>query len=213
MAAEKLTATKRTESGKGASRRARREGNIPAVIYGHNIEATPLLLPGHDLFLIVKDNINALIDLDIDGDKHLALVKDLQRHPVRRDILHVDLQAVSRDEKVDVDIPVVLVGEPQQGTTATLEEFTLTLSAPVVSIPEEIEVSIDGLEDGTVLTFADITLPEGTTADYDPETTIVSIAVPELEIPEPGEVEEALEGEEAEEAEEGAEEEESEDEE
>lgn len=200
MAAEKLSAEKRVENGKGASRRARREGKIPGVIYGHGIDATPILLPGHETFLIVKDNVNALIDLDLEGEKHLTLLKDVQRHPVRRDILHVDLLAVSRDEKVDVDIPVVLVGEPEAGTTATLEEFTLTLQAPVIAIPEEIEISIEGMTDGTVLTFADITLPEGTTADYDPDTVILSVAVPQVEIPEPDEVVEEGEAGEADEA-------------
>lgn len=183
MAAEKLSAEKRTENGKGASRRARREGKIPAVVYGQDMETTSVLLPGHETFLIVKNNANALVSLDIEGEKQLTLVKDVQRHPVRRDILHVDLQAVSRNEKVDVDVPVVLVGEPESGTTATLEEFTLTLSAPVISIPEEVEISIEGLANGTVLTFADITLPEGTTADYDPETVILSVAIPHADVP------------------------------
>ncbi|MDO5746567.1 MAG: 50S ribosomal protein L25/general stress protein Ctc [Actinomycetaceae bacterium] len=183
MAATKLNAEKRTEFGKGASRRARREGKIPAVIYGGETETQSLVLPGHDTFLIVKDGANALVELHLDGEKQLALVKDVQRHPVRRDILHVDLLAVKRGEKVEVDIPVVLVGEPEPGTTATLDEFTLTVMADATAIPEEIEVSIEGLENGTVVTFKDITLPEGTEADYEDDTVICSIAIPQEEAP------------------------------
>ncbi len=91
MAAVELKAQLREETGKGAARRARREGKLPAVIYSHDTETRSLYLPAHETFLIVKDNANALVSLDIEGDKHLALVKAVQRHPVKRDILHLSL--------------------------------------------------------------------------------------------------------------------------
>lgn len=198
MSAAKLKVERRTTTGKGSSRRIRREGNIPGVLYGPHIDTQHLIIPGHDLFLIVKENQNALLELSLDGEKQLALVKDIQHHPVRRDILHVDLLAVKRGEKVEVDVPVTLVGEPAAGTTATLDEFTLTLHADALNIPEEIVVNIDGLDDGTVITFADITLPEGTEADYDDETVICSIAFPQQDIE--TETPEVAEGEQADEA-------------
>lgn len=198
MAAIKLAAEIREETGKGSARRVRREGKLPAVIYGGGMDTTHLLIPAHDFFLIVKDNANALVEISLDGEKKLALVKDVQYHPVRRDILHADLLAVKRGEKVEVDVPVNLVGEPAAGTTATLDEFTLTVMADAINIPDEIEVNIEGLEDGTVITFADITLPEGAEADYDDETVICSIAIPQQELPPEPETEDEESEEEAE---------------
>ena len=124
--ASELSAQLRNETGKGAARRARRAGQIPAVLYGHTVEENlHLNLPGHETFLIVKDNPNAIINLEVDGEKHLVLLKEIQRHPVRRDILHIDLQAVSRDEKVEVEVPLTVTGEPAPGTVINLEIFDL----------------------------------------------------------------------------------------
>ena len=117
-----LLAEERSEFGKGAARRARRAGKVPTVLYGHGEEPRHLDVPGHDLFLIVRGNKNALVELKIDGKSQLALVKDVQVHPVRRDILHADFQAVKAGEKVDVEVPVVVVGEPVPGTVHSLEE-------------------------------------------------------------------------------------------
>lgn len=102
--------------------------------------------PGHDLFLIVRGTKNALVELKIEGKTQLALVKDVQVHPVRRDILHADFLAVKAGEKVDVEVPVVVVGEAAPGTVHSLEEFTILVKAAATSIPENLEVSIEGLE-------------------------------------------------------------------
>ena len=168
-----LLAEERTEFGKGSARRARRAGKVPTVLYGHGAEPRHLDVPGHDLFLIVRGNKNALVELKIEGKTQLALVKDVQVHPVRRDILHADFLAVKAGEKVDVEVPVVVVGEAAPGTVHSVEEFTILVKAPATSIPEHVEVSIEGVEAGTALHVSDLSLPAG--VELDPETVIVAV--------------------------------------
>ena len=170
-----LLAEERTEFGKGYARRARRAGKVPTVLYGHGAEPRHLDVPGHDLFLIVRGNKNALVELKIKGKTQLALVKDVQVHPVRRDILHADFLAVKAGEKVDVEVPVVVVGEPVPGTVHSVEEFTILVKAPATSIPEHVEVSIEGVEAGTALHVSDLSLPAGVEVELDPETVVVSV--------------------------------------
>ena len=170
-----LLAEERSEFGKGASRRARRAGKVPTVLYGHGAEPRHLDVPGHDLFLIVRGNKNALVELKIGGKTQLALVKDVQVHPVRRDILHADFQAVKVGEKVDVEVPVVVTGEPVPGTVHSLEEFTILVKAPATSIPEHVEVSIEGVEAGSTVHVSDLKLPAGVEVELDAETVILSV--------------------------------------
>ena len=170
-----LLAEERTEFGKGSARRARRAGKVPTVLYGHGAEPRHLDVPGHDLFLIVRGNKNALGELKIEGKTQLALVKDVQVHPVRRDILHADFLAVKAGEKVDVEVPVVVVGEPVPGTVHAVEEFTILVKAPAPGIPEHLEVSIEGVEAGTALHGTDLQLPAGVEVELDPETVVVSV--------------------------------------
>ena len=170
-----LLAEERTEFGKGSARHARRHGKVPTVLYGHGAEPRHLDVPGHDLFLIVRGNKNALVELKIEGKTQLALVKDVQVHPVRRDILHADFLAVKAGEKVDVEVPVVVVGEPVPGTVHAVEEFTILVKAPATAIPEHLEVSIEGVEAGTALHVADLQLPAGVEVELDPETVVVSV--------------------------------------
>lgn len=202
----KIAGTKRTDFGKGAARRARRAGLIPAVVYSADMEPLHLDLPGHEVFLAVKGNPNALLTLVVDKEDQLALVKDIQRHPVRRDILHLDLLAVKRGEKVDVEVPLTLVGESAAGTVVNQEYFTVLVSAPATAIPESLELSVEELEEGAIVTIADLQLPANVTCDLEPETILASVVIPE-EVPEPVEGEEASEGEEAGEEEAPAEEE------
>ena len=181
-----LVATTRTEFGKGAARRARRAQMVPGVVYGHG-ETTHLDLPGHDLFLIVRGNKNALVELKIDGTSQLALVKDVQRHPVKRNLLHVDFLAVKAGEKVDVEVAIVVVGEAAPGTTHNVEEHTVTVKAPATDIPESIEVDVTGLEAGTVVRVSDLVLPANVECELDAEQDVVIIselaAEPEEEAP------------------------------
>lgn len=195
-----IKGVERTEFGKGPSRRSRVAGNVPAVMYGHGIDPVHLDLPGHDVFLIVKDNANAVLNVDYGKKKQLALVRNIQRHPVRRDIMHVDLLVVRADEKVEVEVPILLVGEPIPGNQLQQEEFALLISAPAVSIPETIDVDVEGLDEGAVVRVEDLTLPEGVEALLEGDRDIVSVTaitenVVETEEDAAAALEDAVEGE------------------
>jgi large subunit ribosomal protein L25 len=173
----KLAAEKRTEFGKGAARRARMADQIPAVIYGHGADPLHVLLPGHETMMALKHS-NALMSVEWDGDKQMVLVKDIQRHPVKRNIAHVDLLIVRKGEKVTVDVPVHVLGEPFPGTVAVTEHNTLSVLAEATHIPESFEVSVEGLNEGERITAGDVTLPAGSELVTDPDTTVVTISVP-----------------------------------
>lgn len=181
MADNKLTATIRTEFGKGAARRARRAGKIPAVLYGHGTDPVHLNLPDHETFLIVRGSANQVITLDIEGRSELALVKDVQIDPVLRVLEHLDLVIVRKGEKVTVNVALHTVGESYPGTLATLEHQNLTVLAPATSIPEVITVDVEGLREGAVVRVSDLTMPEGVTTEIDPETVLVVVSIPRAE--------------------------------
>ncbi|OKL50334.1 50S ribosomal protein L25/general stress protein Ctc [Boudabousia marimammalium] len=190
MQKNRMNAELRSDFGKGYARRTRAAGKVPGVIYSRHLDAPiHVTLPGHEVFMVLKSSANAVIEMNIEGgEKQLVLVKDVQRHPVSRNLQHVDLLAISRKEKVDVDVPVVVVGESASGTIHTLEAHTLPITVPAVDIPESIEVSVEGLEEGTVIRLSDMTLPEDAECTLDPDTEIVSISVPQAEAePEPAE--------------------------
>ncbi|WP_261164602.1 50S ribosomal protein L25/general stress protein Ctc [Microbacterium sp. Marseille-Q6965] len=172
-----LSAETRTEFGKGYARRLRAAGKIPAVIYGHGAEPIHVALPGHETALIVRQ-ANALIDLTVDGTAHLVLVKDVQRDPVRQVIEHVDLIVVQQGEKIQVDVPIVVTGESAPGTIHMLEASSLTVEVEATHIPEQLEVSVEGLEEGAHITAADVTLPQGASLAIDAETLIVAVSTP-----------------------------------
>ncbi|MDN6565778.1 MAG: 50S ribosomal protein L25/general stress protein Ctc [Actinomyces sp.] len=184
-----LNATRRTEFGKGSARRARRAGLVPAVVYGHGADPIHLDLPAHELFLTVRSNKNAVVTLRSDQGEQLALVKDIQRHPVSRAILHVDLLAIKAGEKVQVTVPLVVVGEPTPGTVHNVEEFEIPVKAPVTAIPESIEVDITGLEIGAVVRVSDLPVPEGVEIELDADQDILSIQEVQEEPEEPAETE------------------------
>ena len=171
-----LKGTTRTTVGKGASRRARRAGQVPAVVYGHGTDPRHVLLDEHDTRLALRNNDNALIELDIDGERLLALTKEVQRHPIRPGVQHVDFLLVDRNERVDVEVPVTVIGTAAPGTMHMIEAATIMVSAPAVSVPETIEVDITDVAAGTVLTIADITLPKGVEAVSDADTAVVNVA-------------------------------------
>jgi len=162
MSAEKIAAETRTEFGKGAARRLRREGKIPAVVYGHGETPSHLALPGHATMMALKHGgANALLELVIDGKDQLALTKAVQVDPIRRVIEHVDFVAVKRGEKVVVDVPVVLVGEAVRNTLVVTDNTTVQIEAEATHIPESLEVSIEGAEPGLMVHASDLTLPAG----------------------------------------------------
>lgn len=175
-AGNQLTATVRTETGKGASRRARREGKIPAVLYGHGSDPQHLELPGHDFAAVLRHaGTNAVLTLDIDGKEQLALTKALDIHPIRRTIQHADLLVVRRGEKVVVEVTVIVEGDPVPGALVTQEANAIEIEAEALSIPEQLTVSVEGVEEGTQITAGQIELPRGVNLISDPETLVVNV--------------------------------------
>jgi large subunit ribosomal protein L25 len=183
MAETKLVATSRTEFGKGAARRLRRANLIPAVLYGHGTDPVHVALPGHQVMMAVKHS-NALFEIEIDGTLTLALAKDVQVEPVHNVIEHLDLLIVRRGEKVTVEVPVHVIGESAPGTIHVVETQNLSLEAEATHLPDRVEVSIDGLDEGAIVHAGDITLPQGSSLLTEPEHVVVTITVPRAEVTE-----------------------------
>lgn len=170
-----LKAILRTEFGKGAARRTRRAGNIPAVIYGHGVDPIHVALPGHEAMMALKV-ANAVLQIDIDGaEGQLCLAKDVQRDPVKRVIEHVDLVIVRRGEKVQVEVPVHITGNAAPGSLVSVEMTTVLLEAEATHIPESIEIDVDGAEIGTQVHGGGLSLPEGVTYAGDAEQLVVNV--------------------------------------
>ncbi|MFA5708156.1 50S ribosomal protein L25/general stress protein Ctc [Mycolicibacterium sp.] len=171
-----LRVTVRTKTGKGASRQARREGQVPAVLYGHGTDPQHLLLPARELAAVLRySGTNAVLALDIDGTEQLALTRALEIHPIRRNIQHADLLVVKRGEKVIVEVNVLIEGEAAPGTLVTQEASTIEIEAEALSIPEELIASIEGAEVGTQILASDVPLPDGVSLISDPEFLVVNI--------------------------------------
>ena len=177
-----IKAEARTEFGKGVARRLRREWKVPGVIYGSHQEPVHFAVPLLDIQSLVRNNgVNAVLEMEIDGEQYLTMVKHVDQNVLTFDIDHVDLLAIKRGEKVEVEVPVTLTGEPAPGTMHIQDADVLLVEADVLNIPEEIEVSIEGLEDGAVITAGDVTMPEDTTLVAEEDTVIVSISLPEVD--------------------------------
>lgn len=171
----------RTEFGKGAARRARRAGNIPAVIYGHGSDPVHVVVDNIDFLKILrKEGTNAVMEIKADSESHLVLVKAIAQNPLSREIEHVDFLAVKKGEKVEVEIPVVLEGEAAPGTSVITEDDVLTVLADALNIPEEFVISVEGMEAGSTITAADVKLPEGVELVADPETLLVNVTYEEV---------------------------------
>jgi len=179
----KIAAETRDEFGKGAARRARRAGRVPAVLYGHGTDTRHLSLPGHDIMLALKTS-NVLIRLEgLKSGGELALPKAVQRNAVKGVIEHVDLVLVRSGEKVTVDVPVVTVGEIMSGGVLDQQLVQITVEAEATHIPQSIEVDIEGMEVGTSVHAGDLALPRGTTLQVEPETLILHVLAPQAEEP------------------------------
>jgi len=174
----KVVAEARDSFGKGAARKIRAAGKIPAVIYGHGTDPQHVTLPAHQVGLLIR-KANAVLDLQIAGKSQLALVKDVQKDPVHQIIEHLDLIVIRQGERVQVEVPVHLEGESYPGTIADLDAKTLTLDAEATHIPENIVLSVEGLEEGTQIHAKDVELPKGATLVSDPETLVVLVHVPQ----------------------------------
>ncbi len=176
MAETRIDAEARTEFGKGAARRTRRAGRIPAVLYGHGTEPQHLSLPSIEFARVVREQgRNAVLTVNVGGRAQLALTKTVVTHPIRPYIEHVDLVVISRGEKVSVEVQVVVTGEAAGDTLVTQELNTIEVEADVSSIPEQIEVSVEGLAAGTQIHASDVPLPEGTTLRTDAEILVANV--------------------------------------
>ncbi len=174
MSEVRIVAEPRTEFGKGAARRTRRAGRVPAVLYGHGAAPVHVSLPGHELMLALKTP-NVLFSLELDGKSQLALPKDVQRDPIRGFLEHVDLLVVAKGEKVTVDVPVATTGEIAPGGLLDVSLNSLSIEAEATHIPTEIQVSVADLSVGDAVHAKDIKLPAGATLATDPEAVVLHV--------------------------------------
>ncbi|PXY17710.1 50S ribosomal protein L25/general stress protein Ctc [Prauserella endophytica] len=183
MSEVRLTVEPRTEFGKGAARRTRRSGKIPAVLYGHGVDPRHLALPAIEFARVIRENgQNAVLTLDVAGaaDKaekatELALTKTVTIHPLKNYIEHVDLLIVHRGEKITVDVPIVLTGDPAPGTLVNQDVDTIQIEVEALHIPEQFEVSIENVEAGTQILASQVTLPKGAELVTDPDALVVAV--------------------------------------
>ncbi|MBT2213854.1 MULTISPECIES: 50S ribosomal protein L25/general stress protein Ctc [Actinomadura] len=175
MSEVRIAAEPRTEFGKGAARRTRRAGKVPAVLYGHGTDPQHISLPGHELMLALKTP-NVLLTIEGLGDgSELALPKDVQRDPIKGFLEHVDLLLVKRGEKVVVDLPVNVVGDVVAGGRLVQTEVQISVEAEATHIPESVSLDITGLDIDSQVLAKDLKLPQGTDLAADEETLIVQI--------------------------------------
>lgn len=173
-----LAADTGRNSGTRSSKRLRTTGSIPGVLYGLSDDSIPLSVkwPELRLALTTDAGVNAVIQLEVDGKRHMSIVKDIQRHPVKRNVMHVDFLRIDPNQKVTVDVPVIMIGDALEVTQANgmvdQNLFLLTVDAPPMSIPNEFEIDISNLTVGDAIRVADIGLPEGVTTEADPEETV-----------------------------------------
>jgi large subunit ribosomal protein L25 len=182
----RITAETRHEFGKGAARRTRRAGRVPAVLYGHGTETRHLSLPGHDLMLALKTP-NVLLRLE--GLKHgseIALPKAVQRNPIKGVIEHVDLILVRRGEKVTVEVPIRMTGTIAPGGLLEQQFVQISVEAEATNIPRGIDVDVEGMGIGSAVHARDLTLPRGVSLHADPEALVLHVvAQPVAEVPQP----------------------------
>ena len=174
-----LTASTGRIAGSRSSTRLRTDGLVPAVVYGLGRDAVAVSVPWPDLrrALTTEAGLNALITLDVDGQKDLAIIKDLQRHPVRRNVLHIDFLRVDPDAPVAVEVPLILVGEAKlvEARKGIVDQplKTLTVKAKPADIPSQIEIDITNLDIGVAITVETLTMPTGVTTDIDDSIQLV----------------------------------------
>lgn len=180
----KLPVEPRPRTGKGAAGRLRRSGRVPGVVYGYQVEPTPVSLDALDLYHALHGpaGTNVLLRVEVDGDEKLCVARDIQRHPVRGDYVHVDLLSVDSGATIVVEVPVNLTGEADPEAVISQVLSTVPISVPPLSTPNSFDLSIEGMEIGDVKRVDDLTdqLPEGATWEIDPERTVVTANPPEI---------------------------------
>jgi large subunit ribosomal protein L25 len=164
--------------GSRSSGRLRGDGRIPAVVYGHGITPLSVSINRRELraALHTDAGANAVINLEVGSDSHLTIVKDMQRHPVRNEVIHVDFLVVNRNEIVTVDVPILFEGESKavHDASGTIDQqlFTLSVNTTPGNIPNELTVDISGMGIGDSIRVGDLQLPSGVTTDVDPEEAV-----------------------------------------
>jgi large subunit ribosomal protein L25 len=172
----RLDAEPRTEFGKGSARRTRRAGRIPAVLYGHGQDVVHLSLPAREFAAALRNGgSNALLTVVLDGKEQLALTKAVQRDPLTRQHEHADLLVVRRGEKVTVDVPVHVTGDPAAETLVSVELNTVSIEVVATRIPEAIEVDVTGRSSHENVNAGDLALPSGATLVTDPAALVVNL--------------------------------------
>ncbi len=175
MAEVSINGTTRTEFGKGASRRARRDGQVPAVIYGHGATPVHITLPARELGNALKES-NVLLNITFDGKTELTLPKSVVKHPLKQNLEHIDLVLVRRGEKVNVHVPVHTEGKHDPDGILEHVHNTLEVEAEATAIPKFLVLNIEGMAAGTSKVAADVTLPAGVTLVLDPTATVVHLS-------------------------------------
>ncbi|HEV7906865.1 MAG TPA: 50S ribosomal protein L25/general stress protein Ctc [Pseudonocardiaceae bacterium] len=176
MSEVRLAAEPRTEFGKGAARRTRRAGKIPAVLYGHGSDPKHLALPALEFARVVREHgHNAVLTLEIDSDSELALTKTVTKHPIKNYIEHVDLLLVRRGEKVTVELPVVLTGETAPGTLIAQDLTSVLIETDALNIPDQVEVSLAGVQAGVQIKASGLILPSGVNLITDADALVVAV--------------------------------------
>jgi len=175
MAEISINGVRRTEFGKGASRRARRDGLVPAVIYGHGEKPQHITLPARELGVALKQS-NVLLDISIDGKTELTLPKAIVRHPLKQILEHVDLVLVRRGEKVVVSVPVHAIGEHDRDGILEHVHNSIEVRVEATAIPSFLEVSIEGMHSGESRYASDVKLPAGVELESDPKTIVVHLS-------------------------------------
>ena len=168
----------RNEFGKGVARRLRVANLIPASIYAGGAEPVHVTLPMRETTLSLR-HANALFTIKFGKESRIAVVKDVQRNPVKRIVEHIDFYEVKAGEKIDVEVPVFVEGTPKGAAVAFVDVQELKVRADVANLPERLVVNVDGLTDGTKVFAKDVKLPEGVVLDMDGEESVVSVTVPE----------------------------------
>ena len=173
MSEVRIAAEPRTEFGKGAARRVRRDNKVPVVLYGHGEQPRHLSLPGHELMLALKRDSNVLLTLVTEDGDQLAIPKVIVKDPIKGFLEHIDLVSVRRGERVTVEVPIHLVGDAAPDVMVDQQTMTLTVEADATSLPSRVELSIKGLRGGRHLSAKNVTLPAGVTLAQDPDHVIV----------------------------------------
>ena len=190
-----IKAEKREEFGKGSARRLRRDGKIPGVLYEKGIDNVHFAVDRIEMTAIVRnDGTNAIVELELDGEKLLAMVKHIDQNVITLDIDHIDLLGIKRGEKVTVEVPVVTEGEAAPGAVVLQETDYVEIEIDALSIPDELTVSIEGKEIGDTLHASDVKLPEGAELISDPETLMVNVTFEQVDEDLEAEAEAAEEG-------------------